>query len=141
MLASPRLSLYNARLQSLFHLVAVPIGHSRPRDPPFVRYRRGSVENGRTRLWGRRCTLRLAGIQFERIQHHTEGCELELTLRADSTSIRCSLSLMMLFSLTPLAAARQNAATTPKSWSGILVSSACNADEAFAESPECTKIV
>jgi len=48
---------------------------------------------------------------------------------------------MMLFSLAPLAAARQNAATTPKSWSGILVSSACNADEAFAESPECTKIV
>lgn len=26
-------------------------------------------------------------------------------------------------------------------WSGILVSSACNADEAFAESPECTKNV
>jgi hypothetical protein len=28
-----------------------------------------------------------------------------------------------------------------KSWSGILVSSACNADEAFNESPECTKNV
>jgi hypothetical protein len=48
---------------------------------------------------------------------------------------------MMLFSLASFVAARQNTATTPKSWSGILVSSACNADEAFAESPECTKNV
>lgn len=35
----------------------------------------------------------------------------------------------------------QNAATKPGSWSGLLVSSSCNADEAFNESPECTKIV
>jgi hypothetical protein len=48
---------------------------------------------------------------------------------------------MMLFSLASFVAARQNTATTLKSWSGILVSSACNADEAFAESPECTKNV
>ena len=66
---------------------------------------------------------------------------MKLTLRADSTAVRCSLSLMMLFSLASFVAARQNTATTPKSWSGILVSSACNADEAFAESPECTKNV
>ncbi|MFY9558797.1 MAG: hypothetical protein WAQ52_01060 [Terriglobales bacterium] len=31
--------------------------------------------------------------------------------------------------------------TKPGSWSGILVSSACNADEAFNESPECTRNV
>jgi hypothetical protein len=33
----------------------------------------------------------------------------------------------------------QNSST--KSWSGTLVTSACNADEAFNESPECTKNV
>jgi hypothetical protein len=33
----------------------------------------------------------------------------------------------------------QNGST--KSWSGTLVTSACNADEAFNESPECTKNV
>jgi hypothetical protein len=48
---------------------------------------------------------------------------------------------MMLFSLAPPRAAGQNTATTLKSWSGVLVSSACNADEAFAESLECTKNV
>jgi hypothetical protein len=47
----------------------------------------------------------------------------------------------MVFFLGPPSAAGQNTASTPKSWSGILVSSACNADEAFAESPECTKNV
>jgi hypothetical protein len=51
------------------------------------------------------------------------------------------LQLLILFSITPLAAVGQNTATKLGSWSGILVSSACNADEAFAESPECTKIV
>jgi hypothetical protein len=73
--------------------------------------------------------------------HHSVGCELKSTLRAGSTALRFSLVLILLFSLVPLVAARQNSATTPKSWSGILVSSACNADEAFAESPECTKTV
>jgi hypothetical protein len=34
-----------------------------------------------------------------------------------------------------------HAQTSPSNsaWSGILVSSACNADEAFAEAPDCTK--
>ena len=35
----------------------------------------------------------------------------------------------------------QSNAAKPGAWSGILVSSACNADEAFNESPECTKSV
>jgi hypothetical protein len=35
----------------------------------------------------------------------------------------------------------QGGATNAGSWSGILVSSSCNADEAFNESPECNKVV
>ena len=34
-----------------------------------------------------------------------------------------------------------NAGANSGTWSGMLVSSSCNADEAFAESPECTKVV
>lgn len=37
--------------------------------------------------------------------------------------------------------AGQDTATKPGSWSGVLVTSACNADEAFNESPECFKVV
>jgi len=49
-------------------------------------------------------------------------------------------SLTILFAASiPLAA--QNSASKPAEWSGVLVSSACNADEAFAESPECFKDV
>ena len=35
--------------------------------------------------------------------------------------------------------AGQNSVSSSGTWSGMLVSSSCNADEAFAESPECTK--
>ena len=49
--------------------------------------------------------------------------------------------LAALFTITPLAMAGQNNATISGSWSGILVSSACNADEAFAEFPACYKEV
>jgi hypothetical protein len=38
-------------------------------------------------------------------------------------------------------AAAQNLAGNSRAWSGTLVSSACNADEAFNESPECMKSV
>ncbi|SRR6266849_34825 len=51
------------------------------------------------------------------------------------------LSLAAFFSIVPLAAAGQNSTTKPGAWSGVLVSSGCNADEAFAESPECMKEV
>ena len=68
-----------------------------------------------------------------------------LSVRSDSTAIRFFLNLVALFSIAALAAAWQNnprnSATKSGSWSGILVSSSCNADEAFAESPECTKNV
>jgi hypothetical protein len=49
--------------------------------------------------------------------------------------------LAILFSIVPIAAAGQGNARNSGAWSGMLVSSACNADEAFAESPECMKNV
>ena len=52
---------------------------------------------------------------------------------------RFFLSLAGLFSMVPLVLAGQNKPTSSGSWSGIVVSSACNADEAFNESSECTK--
>jgi len=38
---------------------------------------------------------------------------------------------------TTLAATAQDRPSASGSWSGVIVSSACNADEAFNESPEC----
>jgi hypothetical protein len=64
-----------------------------------------------------------------------------LSGRVESTAKGFLLYLVALLSLAPLAVAGQNRATNSGSWSGILVSSSCNADEAFAESPECTKNV
>jgi hypothetical protein len=64
-----------------------------------------------------------------------------LSISADSKAKRFFLYLLALFSIACLAVAGQNNATKPGSWSGILVSSSCNPDEAFAESPECTKNV
>ena len=43
--------------------------------------------------------------------------------------------------LASLALGGQNNPAKPAAWSGVLVTSACNADEAFNESPECFKIV
>jgi hypothetical protein len=66
-------------------------------------------------------------------------------VRSDSATKRFFLYLTVLFFLVPLVAAAQSNPTTSAAklgaWSGILVSSACNADEAFAESPECMKTV
>jgi hypothetical protein len=68
-----------------------------------------------------------------------------LSVRDNSTPIHSFLQLAALFSMASLAVAGQNnpgnSATKPAAWSGVLVSSSCNADEAFAESPECTKDV
>ena len=62
-----------------------------------------------------------------------------LWVRVDSTPKRFFLYLIVFFSIVPLAVAGQKNATN--SWSGILVSSACNPDEAFMEIPDCTKNV
>jgi hypothetical protein len=51
------------------------------------------------------------------------------------------LSLFLLLFSISLALAQQANLTKAGSWSGVLVSSACNADEAFNESPECTRNV
>ena len=45
------------------------------------------------------------------------------------------------FFLASLALGGQNNPAKPGAWSGVLVTSACNADEAFNESPECLKNV
>lgn len=39
--------------------------------------------------------------------------------------------------MTAFAVAAQSGPTSASSWSGVIVYSSCNADEAFAESPEC----
>jgi len=83
---------------------------------------------------------RLSGVPGPPIQDGSEGLELMLTARTDSLRKRFFFYLVTLFPIAPLAAAGQNT-TKPGSWSGVLVSSSCNADEAFAESPECTKNV
>jgi hypothetical protein len=64
-----------------------------------------------------------------------------LLVRVTFTKKRFVLALAILFSTTPIAAAGQANSKNSGTWSGILVSSACNADEAFAESPECMKNV
>jgi hypothetical protein len=63
------------------------------------------------------------------------------SVRADSAARRFFCYLTALSFAVPLAMTGQNGAITSGSWSGIIVSSACNADEAFNESPECTKNV
>jgi hypothetical protein len=72
---------------------------------------------------------------------------LTLSVKVDSTAKRFLLFLAAVFSIAPFAVAGQNnssarttnSTTNPGSWSGTLVSSSCNADEAFNESPDCTK--
>jgi hypothetical protein len=62
--------------------------------------------------------------------------------RADSVAKGFVLCyLLVLLSISSRAVAEQNVAIHSGSWSGILVSSSCNADEAFFESPECNKLV
>jgi len=66
---------------------------------------------------------------------------LLLQVQAHLILKRFFLSLVALFSMAPLLRGGQSNPTASGSWSGIVVSSACNADEAFNESPECTKEV
>jgi hypothetical protein len=67
--------------------------------------------------------------------------ELQLSVRTDRIARDFLLYLMALSCVASLTVAAQNSARNPRSWSGILVSSSCNADEAFFESPECNKVV
>jgi hypothetical protein len=63
-----------------------------------------------------------------------------LPVGLDSVAKRFFLYLVALFSVAPFAAAAQTNTTNSKSWSGTIVYSSCNADEAFNESPECLRV-
>src|SRR5580700_10963072 len=63
-----------------------------------------------------------------------------LSIRTDAAAKRLFLHVL-LFSIAFPVSAQQNNLTKPGAWSGVLVSSACNADEAFNESPECARNV
>ena len=64
-----------------------------------------------------------------------------IVANADFRMKRVFVSLLALFSMAALAVSAQETAMKSRTWSGVVVTSACNADEAFAESPECTKNV
>ena len=63
-----------------------------------------------------------------------------LSVRTNSAAKRVFFHLL-LFSIASVAFAQQKNVPKSGSWSGVLVFSACNADEAFNESPECTRKV
>jgi hypothetical protein len=67
--------------------------------------------------------------------------ELKSPVGIDAIARGFLLCLVALSCVAPLSVAAQNSARNSRSWSGILVSSSCNADEAFFESPECDKVV
>jgi hypothetical protein len=62
------------------------------------------------------------------------------SVRADST-MKSLLVALAIFVSTGALTAAQSQTAKPGAWSGTLVSSACNADEAFAEVPDCYKNV
>jgi hypothetical protein len=64
-----------------------------------------------------------------------------LTAGNNSLTKRFLFCAAAILSLGSLALAVQNNPPETGAWSGVLVTSACNADEAFNESPECFKIV
>jgi len=57
---------------------------------------------------------------------------------SDTVTKRAILTLVALYSTVSLVAGQTPGANS-KSWSGTIVYSSCNADEAFAESRECMK--
>lgn len=63
-----------------------------------------------------------------------------LPVGPDSVAKRFFLYLVALFSVAYLAAAAQTNTPNSRSWSGTIVYSSCNADEAFAESPDCFRV-
>src|SRR5271166_2991620 len=87
------------------------------------------------------CAERPPSVEFMQVQSELEG--LECMHKAKSQFVAKSLVLgsAALLSTAALAMAGQNTATKTGAWSGVLVTSACNADEAFNESPECFKNV
>jgi hypothetical protein len=70
-----------------------------------------------------------------------EENELMLKVKVNSSTKRFLISAGAFFSLSSFAVAGQNNPAKAGAWSGVLVTSACNADEAFNESAECLKNV
>lgn len=70
-----------------------------------------------------------------------EGPQMMPMLRKVFAANRFWILAAALFCLVPLAARGQTTPAKTGAWSGVLVTSACNADEAFNESPECFKSV
>jgi hypothetical protein len=66
---------------------------------------------------------------------------LTVSVPANSLAKPFVLYLVTLIAINPLAVAAQSNTIKSGSWSGTLVSSSCNADEAFGEVPDCTKNV
>jgi hypothetical protein len=64
-----------------------------------------------------------------------------LTAANSSLTKRLLFSVSLILFTAPLALGGQNNPPKAGTWSGVLVTSACNADEAFNESPECFKNV
>jgi hypothetical protein len=92
----------------------------------------------------RSCALRIAAVEYQWILKMKQGLALRRGGWVDFAGKYFFLILAALPCTVPLAAGQGNTANSaakPGTWSGILVSSACNADEAFAESPECMKNV
>lgn len=58
-----------------------------------------------------------------------------------NSPLRYTVNALAISLLAYSAVAGQDAPTKPGTWSGVLVSSSCNPDEAFGESPECMKSV
>jgi hypothetical protein len=67
--------------------------------------------------------------------------ELMPRVEFNSSAKHFLVSAGAFLSLVSFAVAGQNNSAKTGAWSGVLVTSACNADEAFNESPECFKIV
>ena len=67
--------------------------------------------------------------------------ELKLSVKTQRIARGFWLYLMAVFCVGSLTLAAETSARNSRSWSGILVSSSCNADEAFFESPECNKVI
>ncbi len=68
------------------------------------------------------------------------GNDLKIIFRPETKVKSFSIFVLAVFFAARLGLFAQSAPSSG-AWSGILVSSACNADEAFNESPECLKDV
>ena len=72
------------------------------------------------------------------------GCELRVPV-LNGSEVKRFLAFVMagffVFLFVPFVLQGQSMSAASGSWSGVIVSSACDADEAFNESPECLKAV